>query len=1101
MVRTFSLVLPPVLMPLLLCAPAAAQHGSTQPDPKKPMFVANASDEGAGKIPTIQLADGLRAELVAAEPDICNGVAFKVDDRGNIYVCETFRVRDGVFDNRNYMRWLDDDLAALTVADRVAKYHKHIPDKVEKLKSYSERIVLLADTDNNGSLDRVTTFAEGFNELEDGLIAGVLPVGSDVITTLIPKVWSLRDDDGDGVADQRKVMFDGFGVHTSLMGHDMHGLIVGPDRRLYWSIGDRGFHVEHEGETFAYPHEGAVLRCELDGSDLEVVHRGLRNPQELAFDQWGDLITGDNNSDGGDKARLVQVLPGADSGWRIGFQWLRDRGAWNREKMWHPRHPEQTAGIVPPIRNFADGPSGLVYDPGIGLPDRFRDCFFLCDFRGGASYSGIRTFRLSRNGAGYEVQDHDKLAWNVLATDCDFGPDGSLYLFDWVHGWSKTGKGRIYKVRTPQMANDFKLRNSARILGQDFSRFRKAQLQPLLAHADRRIRQKAQFALVDLKAKDAFEAATSQRTSRVARLHGIWGLGILLRKGADDGCRVTLSKLLADDDGDVRAMAARALGDARADGSLPQLTDRLQDDNSRVKREAAFALARLGAMAAPATDRLFDAARHNDDRDAVLRHALVYALGQTAPREQLVRRIDDRSRAVQRAALLALARKGAPEVARFLKHPDEQFRFEAARAIYETPIPEAIQALARLVYDDEADSERVDWRAINAARMRGQVEDGEALVHLATLGNHSKKIRLEALDVLAEWAAPDGQCRVIGNWRPCEHKDARIVAENFRGSTDKLLADKVTAEATARTIAALGLGELADALAAQVARTGLPPAARVAALDALARLDAEQLDGAMDAIDAEAPVQLRKRAVALLSKRAPEKAVPVLGTLLQNASVGERQAACEALGNLQHESATALLRSWLQRGDDVPPAVQLDLVEAARKHAALQDLVDARERAALEQGPLGPFQICLEGGDARKGRRVFHDFEATRCTRCHTLRGNGGNAGPVLDDVGKRLNPGVILEALIAPSARIAEGFSTTTLELTDSSVLSGVITKDQDGQVTIVDINGKQTDVQASKIRSRRANKDSAMPAMGAQLSKRQIRDLIAFLKQQRKK
>lgn len=1097
MVRTLALALP-----FALAGAAAAQHGSTQPDPKKPMFVANSSDEGSKKLPTIQLAEGLRAELVAAEPDVCNGVAFKVDDRGNIYVCETFRVRDGVFDNRNYMRWLDDDLAALTVADRVAKYHKHIPDKVEKLKSYSERIMLLADTDGNGSLDRVTTFAEGFNELEDGLIAGVLPVGEDVITTLIPKVWRLRDEDGDGVADQRAVMFDGFGVHTSLMGHDMHGLIVGPDRRLYFSIGDRGFHVEHEGETHAYPHEGAVLRCELDGSDLEVVHRGLRNPQELAFDQWGDLITGDNNSDGGDKARLVQVLPGADSGWRIGFQWLNDRGAWNREKMWHPRHPEQSAGIVPPIRNFADGPSGLAYDPGVGLPDTFRDCFFLCDFRGAAGSSGIRTFRLSRSGAGYEVQDHDKLAWNTLATDVDFGPDGSLYLFDWVHGWSKTGKGRIFKVRTPQMANDFKLRNSARTLGSDFSKFNKAQLGPLLEHADRRIRQKAQFALCDLQAVDALTAATAQRRSRVARLHGIWGLGVLLRQG-NAACRAQLAALLGDDDGDVRAMAARALGDARSKEDMKRLTDLLKDDNSRVKREAALALARLGKDAAPATDALFAAVRHNDDRDAVLRHALVYALGEVAPRAQLVRRAGDARLAVQRGALLALARQAAPEVASFLTHDDEQLRYEAARAIYETPIAAAMPDLARLIYDDEADSERVDWRAINAARMCGEAEHGEALVHLAGLTNHSKKMRVEALQILGEWAAPHGQCRVIGNWRPCEHQSPEVVAALLASRAPQLLADKATATAAARAIAELRLQDLAGELAAQVNRSGAPAEARVAALDALAELGANQLEAAMDSIGADAPVQLRKRAVALLSKRAPQKAVPVLGTLLENASIGERQAACEALGNLQHESATELLRSWLGRMDDgqVPAAIQLDLQEAAGKHAALRPLVDARAEAAKKLGPLGDYQVCLEGGNVREGRRVFHDVAAVQCKRCHTLRGNGGNAGPVLDDVGLRLTPEVLLEALITPSARIAEGFTTTTLELTDSSVLSGVITKDQDGQVTIVDINGKANNVPATKIRSRQANKESAMPKMGDALSKRQIRDLIAFLKQQKKR
>jgi len=1096
MVRTLA-----VAFSLTLSAAAFAQHGSDQPDPKKPMFVANASDEGTKKVPAIQLADGLQAELVAAEPDVCNGVAFKLDDRGNIYVCETFRVKDGVFDNRNFMRWLDDDLAALTVADRVAKYQKHIPEKIEELKSYSERIVMLADTDGNGSLDRTTTFAEGFNELEDGLIAGVLPVGEDVITTLIPKVWRLRDEDGDGVADRREVMFDGFGVHTSLMGHDMHGLIVGPDRRLYFSIGDRGFHVVHEGETHAYPHEGAVLRCELDGSDLEVVHRGLRNPQELAFDQWGDLITGDNNSDGGDKARLVQVLPGADSGWRIGFQWLSDRGAWNREKMWHPRHPEQSAGIVPPIRNFADGPSGLAYDPGVGLPDTFRDCFFLCDFRGAAGYSGVRTFRLSRSGAGYEVQDHDKIAWNTLATDVDFGPDGSLYLFDWVHGWSKTGKGRIIKVRTPKMANDFKLRNSARTLGSDFSKLNKSRLQPLLAHADRRIRQKAQFALIDLKAQDALEAAASQRTSKLARLHGIWGLGVMLR-GGQASCRDPLADLLRDDDSDVRAMAARALGDARSQRDVKRLSDLMRDDNSRVKREAALALARIGSDAAPAADQLFAAARHNNDRDAVLRHAIIYALSEVAPRTKLTQNIDADDLATQRATLLALARQQAPEVTRFLTHADEQLRYEAARAIYETPIPTALAALSRLIYDDDADSERIDWRAINAARMRGETEDGEALVHYATSANHSKKMRLEALDVLAEWARPRGQCRVVGNWRPCEHKSPEIVAALVKASSGELLSDKVTAAAAARVIARLGLADLADALVAQVGKSGLQAKARIAALDALAELGATQLDQALDTIEADAPVQLRKRAVALLSTRAPERAVPVLGTLLENASTGERQAACEALGNLKHTSATELLRGWLLRIDDgeVPASIHLDLYEAARKHSPLKGLVEARVKAAATLGPLGTYQICLEGGDPGKGRRVFHDVEAVRCTRCHTLKGSGGNAGPVLDDVGRRLTPEVLLEALIMPSARIAEGFTTTTLELTDGSIVSGVITKDQDGQVTIVDIAGKATNVTASRIRTRQANKESAMPPMGDPLSKRQIRDLIAFLKQQKR-
>ena len=821
---------------LLLCGIAAAQHGSQQSDdPRAPMYVAPPSDEAHAALKTMQLADGLVADLIAAEPDVCNAVALSIDGKGRIYVCETFRIGDGTFDNRSYMQWKDADLACRTVADRVAKYKRYLPDEYQRLSSFGERVRMLADTDRNGSFDRVTLFAEGMNELADGIIAGVLPVDDRVFVTNIPKLLAFRDHDDDGVADERQVLHDGFGVHTSLIGHDMHGLIVGPDQRLYFSIGDRGFRVEREDGVLDHPDEGAVLRCELDGSDLEVVHRGLRNPQELAFDQWGDLFTGDNNSDGGDRARLVQIVPGADSGWRIGYQWLDDRGAWMRERMWHARHPQQTAALLPPIQNFADGPSGLVYDLGHGLPERFRDCFLLCDFRGGSSYSGIRTFRLSRRGAGYEVAQSDKLAWNVLATDCDFGPDGALYVTDWVNGWGKTGKGRIYRLRTRQMANDFKLRNTARLLGSDLSQRPASQLEALLAHVDRRVRQKAQFALVGQQAIDTLSAATSQRASRLARLHGIWGLGTLLRRA--DGPAKQLLQLLGDEDGDVRAMAARALGDARHQPAEAALRKLLTDDNSRVKREAALALARLTSHADTTVTALIAMLRHNDDRDCVLRHAGVHALTACASETVLAAHRDDESLAVQRAVLLAMARQGSPAIAHFLGHRSEQLRFEAARAIYETPIPAAMQEPRRTqLRRPSATATASSGGPSTPTACIGEVENGEALVHAAYSAINSAAMREEALAVLAEWIEPHGQCRVTGNWRPCEHPSAEIVAQNFRGSGARLLSDPVTAAAAAHTAAKLRRTKLAPELLTLVADGDMPVAARVAGLDALDEL-------------------------------------------------------------------------------------------------------------------------------------------------------------------------------------------------------------------------------------------------------------------------
>jgi len=106
----------------------------------------------------------------------------------------------------------------------------------------------------------------------------------------------------------------------------MHGLVLGPDGRIYFSIGDRGYNVlTSEGRQLVRPDTGAVFRCERDGSQLEVFAYGLRNPQELAFDDFGNLFTGDNNSDSGDKARWVNVVEGGDTGWQMYYQYLPDQ--------------------------------------------------------------------------------------------------------------------------------------------------------------------------------------------------------------------------------------------------------------------------------------------------------------------------------------------------------------------------------------------------------------------------------------------------------------------------------------------------------------------------------------------------------------------------------------------------------------------------------------------------------------------------------------------------------------------------------------------------------------------------------------------------------
>ena len=280
------------------------------PTPQNPKIAA-ASDEGKKAIRGFKIPQGWKVKLFAAEPNVANPVSFDVDSTGRVYVVETFRQERGVEDNRGHGHWLIEDIAAQTIEDRLAYIKKHLKEKASDYTKHDDRIRLLQDTDGDGVADKFSVFSSGYNTILSGSGAGVLSYRGNVYFTCIPDLWLLRDQNNDGVADVQLLLSSGYGVRFAFRGHDLHGLIVGPDGRLYFSIGDRGYHLPN-GKVD--PASGAVFRCDLDGKNLEVVATGLRNPQELAFDDFGNLFTGDNNSDSGDKARWVYVVPGGDSG-------------------------------------------------------------------------------------------------------------------------------------------------------------------------------------------------------------------------------------------------------------------------------------------------------------------------------------------------------------------------------------------------------------------------------------------------------------------------------------------------------------------------------------------------------------------------------------------------------------------------------------------------------------------------------------------------------------------------------------------------------------------------------------------------------------------
>jgi putative membrane-bound dehydrogenase-like protein len=652
---------------------------------------------------------GFEVGLFAREPLVKDPVAFAIDPAtGRIAVCESFRQSHGVEDNRSSPYWVLDDLAAQTVEDRRA-YMLKWADKFEGgarwFTEKDDRIRMLIDFDGDGVADHAEPVADQFNDIVDGTGSGALWVDGDLWFTNIPHLWVIRDSDHDGVPDKRESLYEGFGVRTALRGHDMHGLTFGPDGRIYWSIGDRGYNVTlPDGRVLFDPHDGAVFRCERDGSDIEVFATGLRNPQELAFDRFGNLFTGDNNSDAGDRARLVYVAEGGETGWNMSYQTLsgsNERGPWNQEGIWWTERPLDPAWTLPPIAHVGAGPSGFAFYPGVGLPERYDDHLFLCDFRGADQNSSVRAFQMKPSGAGFELVDEHEFIRNVLATDVAFGPDGRVYVSDWGGGWESNETGQIYTAWHPDHVNSDGVLTARTILSEGFSDRFDDELIELLEHPHRDVRLFAQFELAD-RGEDTtslLEEAAVGGFDFNARMHAAWALEMQSRTTnleTDDpdhpGHR--LLPLLEDRDPEIRAQGARLVGMAGIQDAAEPLRSLLFDENNRVRYFAMMSLGRLDV--AEALPEIAAVIAENEDRDDFLRHAGVMActwLSKDDP-DRLNQLAVHPSRSVRLVALLAMRRHQDPLISRFLDDSDQMIVLEAARAINDVPIREAWPELA-----------------------------------------------------------------------------------------------------------------------------------------------------------------------------------------------------------------------------------------------------------------------------------------------------------------------------------------------------------------------------------------------------------------------
>jgi putative membrane-bound dehydrogenase-like protein len=476
------------------------QQARKKPQQKKP----------AGGVGHIRTDSAFEVSHFADNTLVDNPMAVTADEAGNIYVAEARRFYRGVLDTRRNNFWMLDEMGIQSTEERREVYDKWIKEGKfadDFFTEYSDRIVRLTDTDGDGKADKRTVYAEGFNDALDGNGASVLYDRGKVYYTNIPRLWLLQDTNGDGTADEREVLQDGFGLRMGVSGHDMHGLEWGPDGKLYWSIGDRAYNiVTKEGKHLKDAEAGAVFRCDPDGSNIEIFCTGNRNPQDLAFDQYGNLFTVDNNQGRGDRSRVNYLVEGGDYGWQSGFENLqsffgatglaslkgpRPPVAWVEERLWDKRNDKQAAHVIPAVGFIDGGSCGISFVPGASLGDEYVDHFLFSGYQ-----RGIKSFAVENEGAGMKMVDYADFWDGGLIIDADFNMKGELLVVDYVSTFGYE-KGNIYLARHSEALKNPSVVEAGELLARtDWDAIGPGRLFELMAHRDMRVRRLAQQGLV-----------------------------------------------------------------------------------------------------------------------------------------------------------------------------------------------------------------------------------------------------------------------------------------------------------------------------------------------------------------------------------------------------------------------------------------------------------------------------------------------------------------------------------------------------------------------------------------------------------------------------
>jgi putative heme-binding domain-containing protein len=215
---------------------------------------------------------------------------------------------------------------------------------------------------------------------------------------------------------------------------------------------------------------------------------------------------------------------------------------------------------------------------------------------------------------------------------------------------------------------------------------------------------------------------------------------------------------------------------------------------------------------------------------------------------------------------------------------------------------------------------------------------------------------------------------------------------------------------------------------------------------------------------------------------------------------------------LRRQAARAVARSRRGAGELLRLARADELPEDLRAAAAFElnraPWSEVREPAAelfplpaaRDERPLPSIADLLEmKGDAGRGREVFNRPDT--CSNCHVARGEGKQVGPELSEIGSKLSREALLESILFPSAGISHGYESWIVTTKSGEVLTGLITSDTPGEVSVKAGDAIVRTVKTSEVLSRSMQATSLMPAdLQKLMTAQELADVVAYLEALRK-